>query len=162
MSNPQDPFLGRHPESSAADASDGLGESTFHDSSALADTNPRRRAGYRLALGGKCQARGKVVRVPSRSRPDFAHLVNMKYERDPRCGCKDAIVNRQICAHIWAARFVLGWDGEVHDPEPKYRKQKTYPRCWATYNAAEVGAPAAARALIAYLAQTISQLPEAV
>jgi hypothetical protein len=67
----------------------------------------RRDAGLRLAKSGACKAHGRVVRVPSRTKAGAVYLVNLKNTARPRCGCKDNVVNNQLRAHIWAARFLL-------------------------------------------------------
>jgi hypothetical protein len=71
----------------------------------------------------------------------------------PRCGCKDNVINTHICAHIWAARFVLEWiTPEPGPPAPKDPPKK-YPRDWTAYNLAEVESPTIAYKMLAYLAQ---------
>lgn len=114
----------------------------------------RRDAGYKLAKSGQCKAVGKIVRVPSRSKPGTFHLANLRNLFHPRCGCKDNVVNNQTCAHIWAARFVLEWEapGDAGSP-PTKDPPKSYPRNWAAYNLAEVESPTIAYKILAYLAQ---------
>jgi hypothetical protein len=120
----------------------------------------RQEAGLQLAKSGKCKAQKKVVSVPSRSKPGAIYLVNLKFAQ-PRCGCKDNVVNAQICAHIWAARFVLEWESpaEAVNTESKSKpKRASFPREWALYNRAEVSAARLAREMLAYLAQNLIEL----
>ena len=119
----------------------------------------RRDAGLKLAKSGDCKAQNRVVRVPSRSKPGAIHLVNLKHQARPRCGCKDNVINSQICAHIWAARFLLEWEspGEPVASDPKSTRPST-PRDWEAYNLAEVKAPRFAREMLTYLAQNLIEL----
>jgi hypothetical protein len=123
--------------------------------------NQRQESGKNLAASGRCAINGRIVTVPSRTRTGQVYLVNMRHARDARCGCPDAVVNRHICAHIWAARVLLealpadaGGIAKAQDPP------KTYPRAWAAYNHAEVNAPAIARLVMEYLAANLSTIAD--
>lgn len=118
----------------------------------------RREAGTKLANSGNCKAVGKIVRVPSRSKLGTFHLVNMRNHFHPRCGCKDNVVNNQICAHIWAARFVLEWERPDDTPPAPKLPARSYPRDWAAYNLAEVESPTIAYKMLAYLAHHTQSL----
>lgn len=121
----------------------------------------RRDAGLELAKSGKCQAHGRVVRVPSRSKTGAVHFVNLKNTLRPRCGCKDNVVNNQHCAHIWAAKFLLEWEQPSEStPNARERGEKQYPRDWARYNVAEESAPRLARGILAYLADNLIELSD--
>jgi hypothetical protein len=134
-----------------------------HDCSAFEEVGVvsfRRDAGLKLAKSGECKARDRVVRVPSRSKPGAIHLVNLKNDLRSRCGCKDNVVNSQICAHIWAARFLLEWEPPPGEPLLSNTKpaRASIPSDWGAYNVAEVNAPRFAREMLTYLAQNLIEL----
>ncbi len=117
----------------------------------------RRDAGAVLAAGDQCKSKGRIVRVPSRSKPGTFHLVNLTNEYRPKCGCKDSVVNNQVCAHIWAARFFLQRESPDSAPSPVGERRKTYHRrSWRNYNLAEVKSPTIARLVLAYLAENLT------